>query len=886
MVLTSGALNMINKVDEETNAQARATGSLPQYRPVNAGTNILKQALNDAAKTPSGAKAKSSTRPTQLGLGIKHGPERMAWALHAAQLEDRLIDTDDAINAFNALLRQAVLDAVAAGWPEATQLFNKYYGLPSIVFYAYEHDGARFLRAILGREGMRMGCPLGSLGFDLAMHEFVYRRLAADYKSDEVTLRALTDDLVRMWRTPPDDDPSAWTALYARVASFKVDYDGLANPIGIFRHPGKSALVLPPRAPQPAHPTLTVTTGTTLAGRPFGSPEYVEAGLAKRLLSATARIDDVLTLADAEPAVAAKVLILCANKLLDYHVAILPLDLSDTISVPFDDAIANAAVRLLTPSNAVAGRCSSARTNRAKLLMSLNSSSGGFGLTPVSVKAPAAVLRSIIAIADEPDLPRHNLAQAATQAHRRTTDYLTVPALPAEHPLGPFLPSDPADITSESYATILSTTHPRCKLQALISSAILSVQRNLIRATMACPDLPPGVSPSDAAHILSITSFCATTRILTASSWGRANRLSSRQFVTWGRFHLNLPLLSTWGDGVALPLSDCSVDLCRATHSERKSHPIGAAPTPMFLDHNGDHACFCPSQCGARYTTHNNVVFALKRAAAQAQVTANREPSTASLLGNFYTVEQCRALFPRRKPSGSDIAVADVTRELLARLDNSPSPSDRVQINIALSQLALTTPVCGQGLRVDLQLVDEHSDARGLVPDLWCDVSCLHSTAQSHIAQFLPALRIAQTMDSVEVRRKPLVSSVDCTPIASATAHKQAHYMPLVQKGLALHATGKLSHVPVFKACIATHAGVLGAGLISTVEWLCTRYRRNSAPAAALLSGTSIAKATGCFRGRTLDAITVALAKGWAQQLLSVGHPLALATPSLSLCVS
>ena len=260
-------------------------------------------------RTPS--KAKHSTLPTQLGLGVKNGPERMAWAIHAAQLEDRLIDTDDAINAFNALLHQAVLDPVAPGWPEATQLFNKYYGMPSLVFYSYEHEGVRFLRAILGREGTRMGCPLGSLGFDLAMHHFVYRRLAADYKTDEVTLRALTDDLVRLWRTPEGDDPAEWKLLYARVAAFKVDYDTLANPIGIFRHPAKSALVLPTHAPPPNLPSLNVAAGTTISGRPFAyTQEYIDADLTNRLKIATARVDDVLTLAVSEPAIATKMLVL------------------------------------------------------------------------------------------------------------------------------------------------------------------------------------------------------------------------------------------------------------------------------------------------------------------------------------------------------------------------------------------------------------------------------------------------------------------------------------------------------------------------------------------------------------------------------------------------
>jgi len=89
VVLTCGSLNMINKVDEDINARARQEGKTPLYRPVNAGTNILKQALNDAAQTKSGVKAKKSTLPVQLGLGVKNGPERMTWAIFAAQEDIR-----------------------------------------------------------------------------------------------------------------------------------------------------------------------------------------------------------------------------------------------------------------------------------------------------------------------------------------------------------------------------------------------------------------------------------------------------------------------------------------------------------------------------------------------------------------------------------------------------------------------------------------------------------------------------------------------------------------------------------------------------------------------------------------------------------------------------
>jgi hypothetical protein len=879
VILTSGALNMINKVDEETNERARAEGTKPSYRPVNAGTNLLKQALNDAAHSHSGTKAKCSTLPIQLGLGVKNGPERMAWAIFAAQAEDRAIDSDDAISAFNDLMRQAVLDGVAAGWSEATQLFNKYYGMPSIVFYSYEHEGSRFLRIILGREGVRMGCALGSLGFDLTMHHFVYRQLAAQYKSDEVTLRALTDDLVRLWRTPPTDDQVAWDALYERIAAFKADYDNLANPIGIFRHPGKSALVLPPRAPLPGHHLagkLTVAPGTTISGRPFAySSSYVCDRVQARLKIATKRIVDVLSLADFEPAIATKMLITCANKLLDYHVSILPLEISDTITRQFDDTIAKAVVHLLSPSKAIPPDCSKSRTDRAELLMSLNAGDGGFGLTPACIKAPAAVLRSIIAIANEPDLDRSALAAVATAAYNRICAFLSVPNITADHPLGHYLPSDPTDLTSESFAAIFSIKHSRCKLQGLITSAILKGQRNLLRATLASPVLPPGVSTSDAVHILSITQRCVTTRILTASSFHKTNRLGPFHFVAWARFHLSLPQLPVWHDRIQSPLSDCLADSCRANHPANKQWPVDAPPELKILDHNGNHACFCPSQHGARYKTHNQIIFAIIRAARLAGVTANREPSTASLLGHIYTVEQCACLFPYRKQSVADVAVGASTKSLLDLRDHTLDPVERAFIEVALTQLSLTTPTRGKGLRVDVQLVDEDGPAN----ELWLDVSSIHSTAEKYVSKLLRFLKHEQVADTIAVVRKPLRSSIDSSAVAHAAGDKNEKYMPLLQRGRLLHATGKLPQLPEFNPCIVTHAGEFGSGLTRTVEWICTRYRKHVAPKAALMAGTSIVKCTGRFRSETLDSIAAALAKGWAQQLLSVGHPLVLTSP-------
>ena len=205
-------------------------------------------------------------------------------------------------------------------------------------------------------------------------------------------------------------------------------------------------------------------------------------------------------------------------------------------------------------------------------------------------------------------------------------------------------------------------------------------------------------------------------------------------------------------------------------------------------------------------------------------------------------------------------------------------PTEQLAITVTLDRLALTTPSCGQGLRTDLSLVDHD----GPSTDLWCDVSCIHSTAAMYMPHLLTTLR-AEPVDPVVVSRKPYSVLPDSSAVVDADKRRHTKYAPLMQKGLTLYALGKLPCLPEFKACIATHAGEFGQGLISTVEWIVTRYRKNTAPAVAMMCGTSIAKATGRFRATTMDALATALARGWAQQLLSVGYPLMLSssTPSL-----
>jgi len=77
------------------------------------------------AVAASAKAAMATVLPVQLGLGVKGGPERLAWTAQTVLAQGGVVDTDDVVNAFNTIKRKSVLDAVAVRWPDGTQLYNK-----------------------------------------------------------------------------------------------------------------------------------------------------------------------------------------------------------------------------------------------------------------------------------------------------------------------------------------------------------------------------------------------------------------------------------------------------------------------------------------------------------------------------------------------------------------------------------------------------------------------------------------------------------------------------------------------------------------------------------------------------------------------------------------
>ena len=216
-----------------------AGGEPPLVRPVNVGCCILKWALQVVAREPGTRQAAEGLGPIQRGLGQKRGVEACAHLSRALYIKGYTVALNDFKNGFNDFHRQAMMDAVQRECPACTNLMNYYYAADAACFCMA--DGR--IKIIWSSQGSRMGCVLGSFGFDLTVKP-IYEQMAKDFPG--AVLRALTDDLIAAF--PP---PEAGECIFDTITRYYGRLETAALKIGLKTNIPKRAVMLPEQGPRP-----------------------------------------------------------------------------------------------------------------------------------------------------------------------------------------------------------------------------------------------------------------------------------------------------------------------------------------------------------------------------------------------------------------------------------------------------------------------------------------------------------------------------------------------------------------------------------------------------------------------------------------------------------
>jgi hypothetical protein len=353
-IVTAGCLTALNKITADEQAARLESGMAPVIRPINKGSLFLKIAFKVAMAAEA---AKLKLRPVQLGLGASAGPAKMALLFRALYAQGYGLNTSDAINAFNTLIRQCVLDATAEHFPEGVTMTCAFYGVDAPIFYCFssgEPDFEKFAMVMFSMHGVRQGCTLGSFLFDLALRN-TYNTLTAKYPA--CVIHALTDDLPVAFPLPKDSNPDSWRLCYDGIANFLEDYDKLANPLRIFRHPQKGKILMPLSAPPPelgsriTELTKIGADHVLIAGACIGVDSNILSHAFKKVFDIQKRVNSIARLSSVNEQAAFKLLGDVANHAFDYLLQITPtVTILPAISA-FDDLIATGRLVVLSPAH-------------------------------------------------------------------------------------------------------------------------------------------------------------------------------------------------------------------------------------------------------------------------------------------------------------------------------------------------------------------------------------------------------------------------------------------------------------------------------------------------------------------------------------------------------
>lgn len=164
-----------------------------------------------------------------------------------------------------------MLDAVQKRCPALTAVFNKFYALDSMCLLKVEGK----TKIIWSTEGSRMGCVLGSFGFDVTVqdiYEVIYERYPIAVN------KALTDDYT-LALPPPDTDEDhqiLWDKCSDILKFIAAESKAKAN---LQLNFSKCNILAPPGIKDPIPGTLPPGTslkreGLRLAGAPIGKDSF------------------------------------------------------------------------------------------------------------------------------------------------------------------------------------------------------------------------------------------------------------------------------------------------------------------------------------------------------------------------------------------------------------------------------------------------------------------------------------------------------------------------------------------------------------------------------------------------------------------------------------
>ena len=861
--LTAGGIMALNKIKQEEQAARVAKGQKPKLRPLNIGCVVLKWSFKVCLRTEEARVAIEQLRPIQMGLSAERGTEVVGHLFRALYEQGYIICTTDFSNGFNAFLRQSMLDAVHRRCPALTGVFNLFYALDSPCLFKVGDE----YRVIMSTEGSRMGCTMGSFGFDLTVQD-IYEAVRARFPM--AVCKALTDDFSFAIK-PSDDEIENLEETYQVVGncleSIATESKARAN---LDLVPSKCNLLLtarasslPPPSPSSLRGGVNVVTGLRLAGAPLGTGAFCINYINQQQQAVAERIKAVEHI---HPQLALQMLSICTSHAPTFYYQVTPPQLTHQAATAHDQLTLDTIWRIMRPAGQPKPpTCSRERLARANAKILLPTRLNGVGVNSAVRTHALAFWSSAVA--------SFNVDEDLNQ-HRRGLDRFAPYTLEAIcSVVGP--PSDltrtidtkiprgnPLAFTDGSLYVALYDNSPGIKLQKELSDVANQVAH---RAHLAsCALTHPTVSESD--FILEHSASTQSTIFKAPLS----NPFFRFTPITFRRFFLQftrMPNIPNTDQLFIDPSFDYLVGHCQANHKHR---------FPQLDLHNNHGNSGCPSSAFARYTRHNLVNRTIAKHATEAGFDVTIEPDTCTkLLARLYAPNTTAVLFPN---SHSQVLRAKLVK-LRGEIDQAelkpPGPArEKALRDHRALQRVLEADMNRSGkkaLRADLLCIDTDIGQSGR--SYVCDFTCISTTVTSN--------RKKETKDTIarlaqhELSRSSSMAPPLAPPysVLHAAKTKVTKYSPLISLMSELHIRG-LRDTPVdFLEMAMAADGSLGHGIVRFLEIICCKFKRKLDSEGDSDDGFTIPQRLSAFRRQLRLSIQIAAAKGEAMMHGAAGLP-------------
>ena len=855
-VLTCGRLLALHKESPKQQADRAARGLKPRLRPVNIGSALLKWSFKCALRAPAPQDAAKKMEHIQLGLGAERGVERVAHLFTALWHKLYAIVGIDFENGFNALLRQAMLHAVHKRCPQLTSLFNLFYARDSLCFFTVDGE----VRVVLSQEGSRMGCVLGSFGFDLVVQD-VYE--AAQALLPAAVVKALTDDFNAA--VPPQQSVQEQLRLCGqlfaatrreakRIAGLDVNLEKtkLLLPLGPDGKPyDLDTLLLPEGFPADLK---IVVDGLKVGGAPVGTDAFVCEFTADTLDGFKERI---MALPGMDPQVGYGLLRMSVSSAPVFLAQVTPPLLTHDLFEQFDESMVDCAMALLVLPGHEELACGESRLERARRRLQLPIRHRGGGVASVALRHPIAYFSSLAASASKDEfLSEHidGLTRVAADTHARVLQALGPASRLTASVEALVCRADPLVLLRPQHfvEVLMEEDEDGQKMQKRLTHVAQAVQADKLHQ-----ELVTGAGDAATQDLVAACSADFSARIFTARLSDKHNRLTPGEFVCFARRFLQLPPLARLGNAAPREGYDYDLERCLGDHAEEED---------AWLDLYGSHDNGnCAPTMQGKHKGHTLLKWTIDRFARKVPgVHCVIEPKTSKVLLDQFSDVQCRKLFPKRPSKKRSQAIKEMVDELDAiRALPRGEERDVRSRAVAARMDALNTANLKEekkAVRLDVQL--QHGPDELLV-----DGTIVHSLCKSH--RQAEAARTWERLlsDTKAVKDKPAAA------IESARAKKYQTYNPLLYVIKKQVLDGRRRKEPKFTPAAVTTFGELGPGCTVVQEWLAMRLKAHLTSLSERPDGVSVSQVVGRFRADFRLSLMMVAVRRAAAMLLGSGLP-------------